>query len=55
MKILNNIKVSSKIVLLLATLLLLMAIIACVGVVMLKQLDAESNIMYGNNVMASAT
>jgi methyl-accepting chemotaxis protein len=52
MKLLDNMRVGKKIVLLICTMLLLMAAIAGVGVHMLRQLDEQSNIMYGNNLMA---
>ncbi|MDL2210666.1 methyl-accepting chemotaxis protein [Desulfovibrio sp. OttesenSCG-928-O18] len=52
MKILNNMKVGSKIILLVATLLLCLAVVAGVGILGLKQLDHESNAMYSVDMLA---
>jgi len=52
MKTLDNMNVGSKIILLVAILLLLMSIIAGVGIFMLRDLDKQANTMYGNNVLA---
>jgi methyl-accepting chemotaxis protein len=52
MKLLNNMSVGKKIVLLSFTMLLLMMVIAGVGITMLKQLEEQSSLMYGNNLLA---
>ena len=52
MKLLDNMNVGKKIIMLSFMMLLLMLVIAGVGITMLKQLDEQSNIMYGNNVLA---
>ena len=52
MKILNNMKVGSKIVLLVAALLLCLAVVSGVGMFGLKRLDDESNMMYEIDLIA---
>lgn len=52
MKILNNMKVGAKIVLLVAALLLCLGVVSGVGMFGLKQLDDESNLMYNVDLIA---
>jgi len=51
MKFLNNMKVGSKVILLVAVLLLFLAAVSGVGIVQLRAMDTESNIMYENNLL----
>ena len=52
MRLLNNMKVGSKLVLLVVVLLGCMLMVAMVGILELRQLDKQSNIMYENNMVA---
>ena len=52
MKLLNNMKVGTKITLLVAALLLCIATAAGVGIYQLRQLDAQSDILYDNDMLA---
>lgn len=52
MKMLNNMKVGTKIVLLVSVLLICLALVAGVGIFGLKQLDDESNQMYAVDLLA---
>ncbi|MDL2272175.1 methyl-accepting chemotaxis protein [Desulfovibrio sp. OttesenSCG-928-I05] len=52
MKILNNMKVGAKIVVLSTVLLLCLAIVSTNGVLQLREIDSEVDTMYSNNFMA---